>query len=279
MSQLSEVEVFRACRTLFGSEVQLNQDFLFYLQPAGVRTAYRKKAKTTHPDCFAIDTVSTKDKQHQLFQDLNQAHQTVQSYLKQRKSFPSGHFSRSNTSYTQAKRRRQDHATQQQYRSAATKPKAPKPTPTKHSGQIRQKNSRLPMRPLQFGQFLYYLGIIPFATMITAITWQRRQRPALGEIAKRWGWLNDSDIKNIINYHAGLQKFGERAEKLGLLTQLQVRTLLFHQRSQQQQIGNYFIDNGYVDNLTLNQLLQQLAEHNRTFSKGLSGQFYYFHRN
>lgn len=278
MPQLSEVEIFRACRTLFGNEVQLNQDFLFYLQPAGVRTAYRKKAKTTHPDCFAIGTTITKNKQHQLFQDLNQAHQTMQSFLKQRKSFPSGHFSRSNTTYTQAKRRRQDHTAHQHYRSAANK-NTSTANHNKNSSHIRQKFSRIPMRPLQFGQFLYYQGIIPFAAMITAITWQRRQRPALGAIAKRWGWLNDADIKSIINHHAGLQKFGERAEKLGLLTQLQVRTLLFHQRSQQQQIGKYFVENGYVDEQTLNQLLQQLAEHNRAFRQGLSGQFYYFHRN
>ncbi|MCK4503300.1 MAG: J domain-containing protein [Desulfuromonadales bacterium] len=254
MPQVSEIEVFRACRTLFGTEIQLNQDFLVYLQPAGVRTAYRKKAKTTHPDCFAVATGATQTKQHRLFQDLNQAHQTVQSYLKQRKKFPSGHFSRSHTAYTQAKRRRQDHTVKQ------------------------RRHSPLPMRPLQFGQFLYYQGIIPFNAMITAITWQRRQRPALGEIAKRWGWLNDSDIKTIINYRNGIKKFGERAEQLGLLTPLQVRTLLFHQRSRQKQLGQYFIEQGYVDERTLNQQLLKLAEHNRTFSKGFMGNYYYFHR-
>ncbi len=255
MPQVTETEVFRACRTLFGTELQLNRDFLSYLQPAGVRSAYRKKAKITHPDRFAISATATRSKQHRLFQDLNQAHQTVQIYLQQRKLFSAGNFSRNSPAYTQSNRRRQDPPNRQQQRSV------------------------LPTRPLQFGLFLYYQGIIPFNAVIAAITWQRRQRPVLGAIAKRWGWLSDKNIHLIINYRNGFHKFGERAEQLGLLSQRQVRTLLFHQRSQQKQMGRYFVEQGYFDEATLNQLLLQLAEHNRAFRKGSSGHFYYFHRN
>ncbi|MEA3545841.1 MAG: J domain-containing protein [Thermodesulfobacteriota bacterium] len=254
MPQVTETEVIRACRTLFGSELQLNRDFLSYLQPAGVRTAYRKKAKTTHPDRFVLSAGATQIKQHRLFQDLNQAHQTVLAYLKQRKMISTGNFSPNYSAYTQAKRHRQDPPTRSQQRGS------------------------LPARPLQFGLFLYYLGIIPFSAMIAAITWQRRQRPALGEIARRWGWLNDSHIREIINYRCGVHKFGERAEKLGLLNNLQVRTLLFHQRSRQTQLGHYFVQQGYFNEITLNQLLLQLAEHNQTYRKKFGGHYYYFHR-
>lgn len=254
MLQVTETEVFRACRTLFGPELQLNRDFLFYLQPAGAHSAYRKKAKTTHPDRFVISAKTTGTKQHRLFQDLNQAHQTVQTYLKQRNLFSSGNFSRSYPAYSQAKRRRQDPP----YRKTQRGP--------------------LPARPLQFGLFLYYLGVIPFNAVIAAITWQRRQRPALGEIARRWGWLSDENVREIINHRSGIHKFGERAEQLGLLDQLQVRTLLFHQRSQQKQMGHYFVGQGYFDEITLNHLLLQLAEHNQTFRKKFGGHYYYFHR-
>ena len=82
MPQVTETEVFRACRTLFGPELQLNREFLSYLQPAGVRSAYRKKAKVTHPDRFALSAGATRSRQKRLFQDLNQAHETVQIYLK-----------------------------------------------------------------------------------------------------------------------------------------------------------------------------------------------------
>jgi len=165
MPQVTEAEVFRACRTLFGSELNLSRDFLHYLQPAGVRSAYRKKAKATHPDRFAVAAASTQEKQQRLFQDLNQAHETVQTFLKQRERVPTSSYFRSRattTTYSQPKRRRQDRPYSKYYRGP------------------------LPTRPLQFGLFLYYLGIIPFNAVISAITWQRRQRPVLGEIAKRW---------------------------------------------------------------------------------------------
>ncbi len=254
MPQVTETEVFQACRTLFGAELQLNRDFLSYLQPAGVRSAYRKKAKTTHPDRFAISAIDTRKRQQRLFQDLNQAHQTVQIYLKQRKTFPSNYFSYNDSAYTPPSCHRQG-------------------SPNRH-----QRRNLLPARPLQFGLFLYYQKIIPFKAVVAAINWQRRQRPILGSIAKRWGWLNDKKIHIIINHRSGFRKFGERAEQLGLLNQQQVRTLLFHQRSQQMQMGQYFVEQGYFDNETLNQHLLQLAEHNLTFRNGFSGQYYFFHR-
>ena len=255
MPQITEAEVFRACRTLFGAELNLNRDFLHYLQPAGVRSAYRKKAKATHPDRFAISATSTREKQQRLFQDLNQAHETVQKFLKQRERQPAtSHFrsSRSNTGYSP--RRRQDRPFSKFYRGP------------------------LPTRPLQFGLYLYYLGIIPFNAVISAITWQRRQRPVLGDIAKRWGWLDDEQVKQILNHRGGGPRFGERAESLGLLTSLQVRALLIHQRTRQKQMGHYFIEQGFLDEDELNQLLIQLAEHNRTYRQGYSGLYYFYHR-
>lgn len=257
MPQITESEVFRACRTLFGAELNLNRDFLHYLQPAGVRSAYRKKAKATHPDSFAISAVGTQEKQQRLFQDLNQAHETVQNFLKQRERLPAtSHFrSRNTSSYSQAKRRRQDRPYSKYYRGP------------------------LPNRPLQFGLFLYYLGIIPFNAVISAITWQRRQRPVVGDIAKRWGWLNDEQIRLILNHRGvGAHKFGERAEQLELLTPLQVRALLLHQRTRQKQMGHYFIEQGFLEEETLHQLLLQLAEHNRTYRQGYSGHYYFYHR-
>lgn len=254
MAHVSEAEVFRACRTLFGTELKLNRDFLFYLQPSGVRSAYRQKAKATHPDRFAVSASGIREKQHRLFQDLNQAHEIVQTFLKQRERKPAEKFSsgRSTSSYTQPKHRRHDRPYSKYYRGP------------------------LPTRPLQFGLFVYYLGIIPFSALISAITWQRRQRPNLGIIAQRWGWLNEEQVKQILNYRSGALKFGERAEQLGLLSAIQVRALLLHQRSQQKQLGSYFVEQGFFDEETLNQLLTQLAEHNRTYRKGFNG-FYYFH--
>lgn len=255
MPHVTEAEVFRACRTLFGSELNLSRDFLLYLQPDGVRSAYRKKAKATHPDRFSIAEINVQKKQQRLFQDLNQAHETVQTFLKQRERMPATNTFRSAAPRSpQPQRRRQDRPYSKYYRGP------------------------LPMRPLQFGLFLYYLGIIPFNAVISAITWQRRQRPILGEIAQRWGWLNEAQIRQIMNHRGGGHKFGERAEQLGLLTPLQVRALLLHQRTRQQQMGRYFIEQGFLEEGELNQLLNQLAEHNRTYRQGYAGHYYFYHR-
>lgn len=251
MPPVTENEIVSACQTLFGSELKINRAFLSYLQPSGVRSAYRKQAKAIHPDRFSIACSTTQSRQQRLFQDLNQAHQTIQNYLQQKKILRSYPFK---TKYSSSR-------SQQKGRSAHW-----------------QTGWKLPRRPLQFGLFLYYLGIITFATLISAITWQRQQRPALGEIAERWGWLNAQEIRQIMTVRGQFQKFGERAEHLGFLNSMQVRTLLFQQRSQQQRIGDFFVEQGFLTPTQKEELLQQLAEHNRTYRKGHSQHYYYFHR-
>ncbi len=255
MPQVTETEVFRACRTLFGPELNLSQEFLAYLQPAGARSAYRKKAKVIHPDRFAVSATAVQAKHHRLFQDLNQAHQTVQDYLKQR--------------------------TARDSRSSSNRYSTVRPQPSRtrqEQPSWSQQNIPLPTRPLQFGMFLYHLKIIPFDALISAIIWQRRQRPNLGDIAKRWGWLDDAGVRTVLHTRSGLSKFGEKAIQLELLTQRQVNTLLFYQRSLQKPLGFFFVEQGYFDETTMQQLVQRQAEHNRTYGQGFANQYYYWHR-
>jgi hypothetical protein len=252
MSQLCENEVYRACRTLFGPELQVNRSFLNYLQSSGVRSAFRRQAKEIHPDRFAVAAADIRKKQNHLFQDLNQAHQTIQHFIKLRQT--------NKVIWT----------------SPAAQPRPTASRARRHNSSNQQQPG-LPPYPLQFGLFLYYLGIVPFKELISAITCQRRQRPQIGDIAKRWGWLNDSHIRQIIAHRGKPLRFGEKAEQLGLLTAQQVRTLLYYQRTRQQQLGEYFVEQGLLDRDTLHDLLGQLAEHNRKFRKGYSGQYYYYH--
>ncbi len=253
MPYVTEVEAYRACRTLFGPDLQMNRDFLAYLQPSGARSAYREKAKVIHPDCFATTDAAIKLRQQRLFQDLNRAHQTVQRYLKQQRFTAGSGFSQHRPSYSQRPR---------QYRE----------TPPQQS-----RPRLLPPRPLQFGMFLYYLGIIPFQALISALARQRQQRPTLGEIARRWGWLKEEDVGRIIALPGGSDKFGERAEQLGLLTALQIRVLLHHQRSRQDHLGDYFVAQGVFSEARKDQLLSRLAEHNRTYRNSPGSYYYFFH--
>ncbi len=255
MSQITEIQAYRACRTLFGPDLQFNRDFLHYLQPSGVRSAYRNKAKAIHPDRFAVAEQRIKEKQQRLFQDLSLAYETVQQFLKQRDRFcPAKNHRSPAASPAQPQRRSGPRSRSQYYRGP------------------------LPARPLQFGLFLYYQGTIPFNAVISAISWQRQQRPTIGEIARRWGWLNDVQIRQVLNLRKAGARFGERAEQLDLLSQLQVKALLLHQRSRQKQMGEFFIEQGFFDAETLNLLLGKLAEHNRTYRREFGGQYYYHHR-
>lgn len=248
MQQIPESEILHACRVLFGADLHLGREFLNYLQPSGVRIAYRKQAKATHPDRYTGSCSSTRARQEKLFQNLNQAHEVLQNYLKQRNL---------STTETRFRTNRQ-------------------PPPPPRTGNVTQRYYRgpIPARPLQFGQFLYYRGLIPYSAVISAITWQRQQRPTIGEIARRWRWLNSTDVDRILCQHGGFARFGERAERLGLLNSLQVRTLLLHQRNRQQQIGHYFIEHHYFAESTLEGLLAELSDHNRNHCHGDSGQFY-----
>ncbi|HKJ05577.1 MAG TPA: J domain-containing protein [Geopsychrobacteraceae bacterium] len=251
MQQISESEILHACRVLFGSELHLSRGFLNYLQPSGARTAYRKKAMLTHPDRFVSSCSIILAKQKKLFQSLNQAHEVVQSYLRQRNIAP-------------VDLRQHPQAAQN------SRPHRRRPTPDTN----RFYRGTLPNRPLQLAQFLYYESLIPYAAVISAITWQRQQRPSVGQIAQRWRWLNDKDIDRILKLRSGFSRFGERAQQLGLLNPLQVRTLLLHQRANQKQIGRYFVDHGYITEKNLERLLDKLSEHNLKYRHGFSGQYY-----
>jgi hypothetical protein len=132
----------------------------------------------------------------------------------------------------------------------------------------------LPTRPLQFGLFLYYRGLIPFKTLISGLIWQRRQRPAIGQIAHRWGWLNEMEINQVLSCRK-IGTFGERAEHLGLLSSIQVRAILLHQRSRQGKLGDFFVEQGLLSKIQINQLLDDLSDHNLKYRHGYRRHFYY----
>ena len=50
LADISRQDLFKACESLFGTEIDISIEFLRYLKPAGVKAAYRKKAMETHPD-------------------------------------------------------------------------------------------------------------------------------------------------------------------------------------------------------------------------------------
>jgi len=230
MSPLSETALLNACQTLFGDELELSREFLWYLQPSGVKSAYRLRAKEAHPDLHSAATPHLKQQQTACFQQINQAYDLLCAFF--------------------AEREKGNRTVQE------TQPHAP-------AGRWKETaDGSLPERPLEFGHYLFSRGIIAYRQLIDALVWQRRQRPTIGELAQRFGWLSADAASRIGRDRGPYARFGERAVRLGLLKPGQVRSLLLHQRTLHRRIGSYFIEQGILSEAEIERFASQLDEHN-----------------
>jgi len=254
---LAESEVLQACQTLFGSEANISRGFLFYLQPEGLKSAYRKKAKETHPDFFASESPNVQKEQASLFRDIVDAYDVVSRYFKLREKGLHESSPLHAVSCPREQKKQSRDPDKRGYKSESAGSFVCKP---------------LPLRPLQIGQYLYSRGFIAYRTLIDALVWQRQQRPAIGSIALRWQWLDTAAIERIIRARDLRGRFGEKALDLDLLTAFQVKVLLYYQISRQERLGTYFVRHGIMTSEMLERLVRQLNEHNVRFrDKPLSG--------
>ncbi|MEA3465824.1 MAG: J domain-containing protein [Thermodesulfobacteriota bacterium] len=259
MSLFAETDLFDACRVLFGAEVQVNRDFLYYIQPRGVKSAYRQKAKETHPDCLIGAAPHEYERQNELFRDVSQAYQLLDSFSSDEQNklrFPADWDTSFDRQGWQKPTPRQEHS-----RPSSTN------STNYRSDQSESTASpfELPQRHLETGLFLYYRGVISYAEMIEALVWQRRQRPILGTIAEGWGWLKTGDVQAINRFRGRRGRFGARAVELGYLTAFQVQVLLRHQRQLQKRFGQYFVEQGMVSDGKIEAYIREQEQHNRRY--------------
>lgn len=230
-THLQESEVMNACRTLFGPGPDIGRGFLFYLQPCGAKSAYRKKAKETHPDFFYTEDHRVQQEKAALFRKIMEAYEIVNKFLSER----------------------------QKGQWVPNKKCAPRAARKNKSAYYR---GPLPFYTLELGSYLFYSGYISYWELIGALTWQRMQRPIIGSVALRWGWLIKPSIERITAASNVPGRFGEKAVRLGLLSDFQVRTLLNYQRSRQERLGKYFILKKILTSEQLDHFVQKLYEHN-----------------
>jgi hypothetical protein len=244
---LPEKQLLHSCRILFGPEAQITPQFLGYLQPAGVKTAYRKLAMETHPDRaqhIGVDEAILEER----FKEVNRAYEQIFSYVREPDRYiltmPTGSFYHPDRPVTKP-------------------PSSPSQHPYFYTGVI-------PSRKIFIGQFLYYSGIISMRQMFGAVGWQKIQRPRLGDIARNLRWLTPLDIQNILHHRNRGELFGEFALRTGLLSYYQLLVLLGRQKKLQPRIGDYFIEKGILYPKKLDALEAALKEHNRRhwFRKG-----------
>lgn len=240
--------IFRACDILFGKDVNICRDFLLYIQDSGVKSIYRQKALTCHPD----RTIHLPDKERQrlsnYFIELTWAYKKLIDFISKRDAHnPDLHA----------------WLRQPVHKSPFNEPLKPFEATTKY---MRYYSGTMPSRPLLFGEYLYYSRQITWKAFIEAIVWQRKQRPKFGQIAVSWGYLYEDDIKYLLEQKQVCEKIGETAIRLKLLTPSEVDTVLLHQRLKQPKFGQYFIQNGLLTKSRLNEALIKHKIHNSSYN-------------
>jgi hypothetical protein len=63
----------------------------------------------------------------------------------------------------------------------------------------------------------------------------------MGDIAKKWGWLTEAEIKDIIRKRRLGENLGDALVRLNLLSTVQLNILLYHQRKLQRPFGEFFV--------------------------------------
>lgn len=247
-TQIISPDIFKACETIFGPDVKVSDDFLEYLQPVGIKTAYRKRAFETHPDRVMVLDAFTRDLNTE-FIDVRQAYEKLLLFVETKnkrnekaalfndfrtqQGFPfqySGKWSHKNTRNHQ-KTGQKKSSNEQRYANKKTKNQADH----FYAGSIPKVN-------LMLGQFLYYSSLISWRTLIDAICWQRRQRPQIGQIAIAWGLISSQDVMQILTARTFNEKFGECAVRIGYISSFEHFALVGRQRQLQRPFGEYFIE-------------------------------------
>lgn len=230
--------LFKACKVLFGEEVQLNRHFLEYIQESGIKSAFRQKALHTHPDRVIHLTLKLQEQSKELFLAATEAYRELLEFVRARDE----------------KRLKLE---EQKGSNFSTHPQS--------YNLYRYYKGPLPKREMLFAEFLYYSGHVPWKAFIDSIVWQRQLRPRFGEIAKSWKYISEEQIRQIIRGKLLGERIGEAAVRMAMLTNLQVKTIVLHQRMRQKRIGEYFVLHGFLNREQVEQLYYQFRQHNALY--------------
>jgi hypothetical protein len=255
VAQVSAVTLFDACRTIFGPQVNVSTEFLRYLQPIGVKSAFKKRALETHPD-RAKQLGGSPRKLQEEFRIVKQAYELLLSYVEnktRRIVYEPGLTGR---------RARGPHQQSRHHMHAETGPKHGQPYRHRRTAADHFYTGPLPQRKLMFGQFLYYTGCISWRMLIEAISWQRMMRPCIGQMAMQSGILTQRDVVQVLTQRRMNERFGECAVRIGYMTPIQQITLVSRQHSQQRRIGEFFVSRNVLSGEQLASLIERHRLHN-----------------
>jgi len=272
-TQTTSSELFQACEKIFGPEVNLSFEFLEYLQPIGIKTAYRKRALETHPDRAKVLGSFDRDLNTE-FIDVQQAYEKLLLFVEKNNGSNVSPFfndfkarqaqsyqSPENSSYTSSYKDTRTHKGGQK-KGHHDQRYANKKNKNHHSDHFY--TGSFPKGILMIGQFLYYSGLISWRTLIEAICWQRRQRPKIGQIAIGWGLISSEDVMQILTDRTLNEKFGECARRIGYISNFEQFALVGKQRQLQRPLGEYFITNDILSSMDIMNMADKQQLHNLT---------------
>jgi hypothetical protein len=267
MLGLKERELWQACSILFGRGNPVRRDFLDTLELADLKMAFRRRSLETHPDRFLHLGPLQQRLYNELFQEVREAYEKLSGYLKIRSrgfQFAPEPVSPGAEEFADAPVNSPAAHRASPPDTAGEKPAHAGPAP------LLIELNALPPWKLRTGEFLFYSGVISWNTLIASILWQSRQRERLGEIARRWGWLSEEELWQLLEDRRLGEKFGNLLLRHHLVTPFQLKMLLLQQQRQQPLIGEYFVGQGIVSPNQLNRLVEILESRNSLLDTPLS---------
>lgn len=252
---MNEPALVQACRLLFGEEVIIGEGFLDYLQPAGLKSAFRRRVRETHPDAHPAPASPS----FEAFLAVQQAYQILATYLQHRAL----DVSPATAPLTNTNRTGQERRFPLCAIAPIVLPPPHRSGTARHSSIDRLHQGPLPARPLLFGHFLYYSGLTTWRTITAVLVRQQQGRPRCGELARHLGLLDSGDIARILATRSAGRPFGEAAVALGLLDERQRHALLARQQRQQKKFGAILVEQDLITLRELALLLAQFRRHNR----------------
>jgi hypothetical protein len=250
----SSASIKQACLILFGPDVHPGPDFLSYLQPEGLKAAFRSKALSTHPDRAEV-TGQDRDHLNEQFIKVVWAYEHLKTAIVDPKISPvKFRFKRTTATRTAA------NDTRSPKRDTGSAQAEKRAEPRFYQGEM-------PLKVLRIGEFLYYSGKVSWQNFMAALNWQKRERPTFGEIAIEWNLLTEKDVVSIMSDRNFAEPFGEAAIRKGLLTRFWVRAILHRQSKMQPRLGRYFIEHGLLSQRDIGRALSGLKSHNRRVLK------------
>ena len=250
----SPTQLFDACRVLFPN-APIQQMFLEQLQQQSLKSAFRALAKEYHPDvhCGLHDGARHADS----FRRVTAAYEMLSRFIRERDRVYVLPFPSQAASHPAASTHQRPPG--QAARGYRHRPHYGKSVRNPHE---HYYSGPIPTIPLKIGLYLYYRSAVSYQSVVRAIMWQRDMRPPFGELASAWGWLDPYYISVIRSATDIPGTFGERAIKMGLLNENQVKFILTHQRTMQAPLGRYFVSHGLLSRYELENYLRDHSRHN-----------------